>query len=286
MKRLLTVALLLCATPAVAQERLNHLPTPNVIYTWRMLPGEGRQAGLFENGTQVGSYSFETGEYHRLLPGDNWDGPAPPPVQPPLLVRPDAYGDVGTTPGPKGVVTEMLTHRERLLIDGQEVNPNAYFGDRPEANAGAPYLLVAGDDAFLAQAKGLFADGARYAPLKAQWVVGFFPADTWHTRGVGYQAPGCYFLGPSDDRGHSRCYSFQPAPDLEGLDVAAAATLKRIGLRDPDPNFRPDQVPDLRQEPPQVPWAPAGNTVTWGAAVTLGGVGLLYLLARRRAATA
>lgn len=239
---------------------------------WRPSPHAG-QLDLMQGSVQIGALDTDNGRYRPRV-GNGWGDFCQPPVPiPEGCCRPGRRL-------PTGVVNERIG-QNRLTIGGKEVDPDMVLGsDLPPDDSGKPYLLVAGDKAFRDQARTLFAPGGKYADLASKFVVGYYPETGFQCKDVGYSGAGVYILGPRDSKtGKAKNYSFQAAPDLDGIDTAA-----RNALRIMDPTYNRRKVPDLRK--PLLPHLPNIDLSAPAALAVMGGIGtgslFVPLLFRRK----
>lgn len=122
--------------------------------------------------------------------------------------------------------------------DAQSTPQNAVHSLTLPEDRGKPHVVIVGDDAFRKEAK------AKLAKLEGieQFHVNDYPPGSWHVGGVNLDRQGVTFLAPPGKDGKAPALHFQA--DLEGLDKPMAEIAG--ALRNRDPKFDPQKVPDLR----------------------------------------
>lgn len=256
------------------------------------------QVHLFRDGRQAGTYRYSLERFYRLIDYDRelWSGAEPLPEgapRPPALIPepappPEAepVAAVGQLPDwmTQGVERDKVTTERRYWLGPREVS-------EAEARQAVAAGLVDDSNRLRVTLVGTKEEcdrvhtdidtHAAFAPLREKILVQCYRPDEWQVAKVGLAGgghPTVWVQAPAPAGGKSRALHRQD-DYADGPAGLAYAIGQAVGAkRDPDPNFDPKKVPDLRKVPsPDAPSDVTPLAVVGGAVVLL----VLFAVARR-----
>jgi hypothetical protein len=189
------------------------------------------------------------------------------------LCRPQPTVEPATPVNPPTGVTTGKIRPNRHTLNGRDVTEaeahRAIRGGLP-SDASMPFLVIIGP---LKARQRVLTDLTTHpalSRLRARWRVQDYAPEEWAVSGKGFVTTGAptIYCESADGKVLHRQDSY------DGPDALAVA------LRKADPDYKPDQDPDLRSNP-DLP-ALAKKVPVWAYAAAIGGVGLFFLHRRRK----
>jgi len=233
-------------------------------YEWRTFPDEPDQLWLWHEGRQLGNWRISTREYlPRLAPGV-WGEPCPPPYPPPQdVLAPGKIESDGTINF--GLERSRLSAAGKHLLDGKEVSKDQLLqalgpprkGEGLPADSQWPSLTIIGPEAAREKVLSDLQSSPFLTPWKGRLKVQDYPPDHWAVRDAGFVTigqPTIYCQAPDGAVLHRQ-------DEYRGPQALAEV------LRQVDPQYRPENDPDLNKGLASIPWP-----------LFFGGVVLLFLL--------